>query len=84
MTSKAHAAEYEAAGFRKAVPPEPKQFAQCRNCVHFVYDSEDRMNRRGEVTFGRSNLRCRQFSFPVNLGTVCNSHAFKHALRRDA
>lgn len=70
-------------GFRKAVPPEPKRFAQCRNCKHIAYDSDDRCNLKGELTLRRVNLRCSQHRVPVRLGTVCDTHEFAYSDRAD-
>lgn len=84
MSTKANAPAYALAGFRKAVPPEPKVYAQCRNCTHLVYDSDDRTNSRGELTLRRVNLRCKEFKFPVQMGTVCNKHEFRYPAGGDA
>lgn len=72
-----------AAGFRKAVPPEPKRYAQCRNCKHFVYDHSDYCNAKGELAFRKINPRCRTLSIAVTLGSVCDGHDFAYADRSD-
>lgn len=71
--------------FRKATPPEPARYAQCRNCKHIGYDSDDRIGLHGRLIFRRVNLRCRgnAVRVPVKLGTVCNKHEFAYADRGD-
>lgn len=75
--------EIEASGFKKAVPPEPKIYPQCRNCKSFAYDSDDRTNSRGELTLRRIHLRCSSHQFSVQMGTVCSNHAFAYAHQGD-
>lgn len=69
--------------FRKAVPPEPKRYAQCRNCKHLVYDDGDRMDLRGQLVFIKENTRCRLHGIAVRLGTVCKTHEFAYPDRGD-
>ena len=70
-------------GFRQALPPEPKRFAQCRNCKGIVYDTDERLSLKGKLVFLRLNVRCQQHGVPVRLGTVCDSHEFAYADRSD-
>ncbi|MGJ7611801.1 MULTISPECIES: hypothetical protein [unclassified Variovorax] len=70
-------------GFRKAVPPEPKRYAQCRNCKHFVYDDSDYCGSKGQLAFRKINLRCRQLQIKVQMGTVCDEHQFANHDRSD-
>lgn len=74
---------HDSVGFKKAVPPEPKIYAMCRNCCYFVYDSDDRTNFRGELTLRRVNLRCSTHKFKVRMETVCDSHSFQYTNRGD-
>lgn len=83
MTAKPTSQQAAELEFRKAVPPEPKRYAQCRNCKHFVYDDSDRMGRRGELLFKKTNLRCRLNSIKVQMGTVCKTHEFAYPDRGD-
>lgn len=62
-------------GIRRAVPPEPKRYAQCRNCRHVVYDDEFYMPLRGGPERSRKrNIRCRAHNLEVSLGSVCDAH----------
>lgn len=69
--------------FRRAVPPEPKRYAQCRNCKHFGYDASEYCNSKGAYATRRVNLRCTQHRIVVQMGTVCDGHAFANADRSD-
>ena len=69
--------------FKKAVPPEPKRYAQCRNCKHFVYDDSERLGLRGQLLFTKINTRCRLNEIAVQLGTVCKTHEFAYSDRSD-
>lgn len=68
-------------GYRKAVPPEPKAYPQCRNCASFAYDHDDYMNAKGQVAFRKSNTRCALHGLGTTAGYVCDSHAFARADR---
>ena len=81
--SKPTKTQADAAGFRKAVPPEPTKFAQCRNCKNFRYDDSDYMTLKGDMAFRKTNLRCAVHQFSVSMGTVCESHEFQYANRGD-
>lgn len=70
-------------GFRKAVPPEPTRYAQCRNCKFFAYDDEFYMSRRGGDASRKTNLRCKQHNVAVQMSTVCDSHKFAYTDRSD-
>lgn len=83
MTAKPTADQAAALDFKKAVPPEPKAYAQCRNCKHFVYDDSERLGLRGQLLFVKTNTRCRQHGIAVQLGTVCKTHEFAYANRGD-
>lgn len=83
MSKPAQTPQAVAVNFRKAVPPEPKIYAQCRNCVHLVYDSDDRCSSRGELLLRKVNLRCKPGGFKVVLGAVCDQHNFAYESRGD-
>lgn len=70
-------------GFRSAVPPVPKRYAQCRNCRHFRYDDSEYCNSKGELASRRVNLRCDYYKLVVQMGTVCAGHEFANADRGD-
>lgn len=71
------------ANFRKAVPPEPKRYAQCRNCRFFTYDADDYCDVRGQVRFRKAKPRCVMLGIAVTLGSVCDGHEFAHRDRSD-
>lgn len=73
----------KAAGIRAAVPPEPKRYAQCRNCKNFVYDDNEYLGLKGDLRFRKSNLRCRVHLVSVSMGTVCDAHEFAYTNRSD-
>ena len=73
----------QAAGIRKAVPPEPKRYAQCRNCKHFVYDDSEYCGSRGDLRFKQVNLRCNVHKIAVLKSSVCDAHEFAYANRGD-
>lgn len=79
------AAKTIAINLRKAVPPEPKRYAQCRNCKHMVYDDEFYMplNGRGGERSRKKNIRCRAHDIAVPLGSVCDAHEFAYSNRSD-
>lgn len=70
-------------GFVKAVPPEPKRYAQCRNCKHFVYDDSEYADSRGRDASRKVNLRCKEHQIMVSMGTVCLKHEFAYSDRGD-
>lgn len=70
-------------GFCQAVPPEPKRYAQCRNCRHFSYDDSEYCNAKGALASRRVNLRCTRHKIVVQMGTVCATHEFARADRGD-
>ena len=81
---KPDASQAAAIGFRKAVPPEPKRYPQCRNCKHIVYDDEFYMPLGGGGERSRrTNLRCRQHAIAVLLSCVCDAHEFAYRDRSD-
>lgn len=69
--------------YRRVVVPKPEILPACKNCRHFTYDSDDRLNFRGEITFRKTRLRCAVLDVPVTNNCVCDSHDFCHADRRD-
>lgn len=73
-----------ATGFRKVVRPAPEILPACKNCTRFKYDADDRQGFNGEITFRRVNLECGLHRFGVTLDSLCDSHGFRHADRRDA
>lgn len=73
----------QALGFCKAIPPEPKRYAQCRNCSQFRYDSSEYMDAKGREAWRRINLRCTLHKIVVQMGTVCLKHAYANADRGD-
>ena len=72
-----------AVNFRKVVVPKPEILAACKNCMHFSYVDDDRQNFKGEITLRKVSLFCMQHKFSVINSSVCDSHAFRHADRRD-
>lgn len=70
-------------GLKKAMPPEPKRYAQCRNCKSFVYDDSERLGLSGKLLFIKQNTRCNTHHVAVQLGMVCDDHAFAYADRSD-
>lgn len=70
-------------GFQQAVPPDPKRYAQCRNCKHFRYDDSEYCNAKGALATRRVNLRCSQHKIMVQMGTVCAAHEFAYSHRGD-
>lgn len=70
-------------GFRQAEPPEPKRYAQCRNCKQFRYDDSEYCNAKGNLASRRVNLRCSVHKIVVQMGTVCDAHEFANADRSD-
>ena len=72
-----------AVGLTKAVPPEPKRYAQCRNCRSFTYDADDYMNARGQTAFRKTNPRCTRHKIAVLKSSVCPAHEFAHSDRSD-
>lgn len=72
-----------AIGLRKAVPPEPKRYAQCRNCKHYTYDADDYMDAKGRTAFRKSNPQCVLHKIAVLKSSVCPAHEFAHSDRSD-
>lgn len=83
MTVKATPELAAAIGLRKAVPPEPARYAQCRNCKSFVYDTEEYLNLRGSMCFKKANPRCSKHGIKVLNSSVCTTHEFAYANRGD-
>jgi len=81
---KPDAATAETIGFRKAVPPEPARYAQCRNCKHVVYDVSEFMNfRTNKESWRRKNNRCGLHRILVLASSVCDAHEFAYKDRGD-
>lgn len=70
-------------GFAKAVPPEPKRYAQCRNCKHFNYDDSEYMGASGRELSRQVNFRCRLHKIIVLKSCVCAAHEFAYPDRGD-
>jgi len=81
---KPHTELAQAIGFRKAVPPEPKRYAQCRNCKHLTYDTSEFMNfRTNKESWRRKNQRCTLHNILVLSSSVCDAHEFAYSDRSD-
>lgn len=83
MSARPTPAQAAAIGLTKAVPPEPKRYAQCRNCKHYTYDADDYMSARGKTEFRKSNPRCTLHKIAVLKSSVCPAHQFAHSDRSD-
>ena len=69
--------------FRKVVAPKPEILPACKNCRFLGYDSDDRMNFKGQLTIRKVNVRCQLIAIHVQANTVCDAHEFYRADRSD-